>query len=238
MVLEDGSLWEWGAKCGTRLAGNAAPKKILSDIVSVSTSGEASFDESTPEVWTHTLAVAKDGSLYGWGFNGFGQMYGLNVIIVAVLAVAMYFYLKSTKHGFEIAVVGESHDTARYAAINVPAVTVRTVTLSGAVCGIAGFLAVAGQGHTISTNTAGGRGYVAIIVAWLAKFNTLVMILVSFLIVFLEMGAREIASKFNISDNLSQVSTGIILFFILGSEFFINYKVALREKDGAKQSAE
>ena len=174
----------------------------------------------------------------GWFPNVFGQMYGLNVIIVAVLAVAMYFYLKSTKHGFEIAVVGESHDTARYAAINVPAVTVRTVTLSGAVCGIAGFLAVAGQGHTISTNTAGGRGYVAIIVAWLAKFNTLVMILVSFLIVFLEMGAREIASKFNISDNLSQVSTGIILFFILGSEFFINYKVALREKDGAKQSAE
>lgn len=174
----------------------------------------------------------------GWFPDVFGQMYGLNVIIVAVLAVAMYFYLKSTKHGFEIAVVGESHDTARYAAINVPAVTVRTVTLSGAVCGIAGFLAVAGQGHTISTNTAGGRGYVAIIVAWLAKFNTLVMVLVSFLIVFLEMGAREIASKFNISDNLSQVSTGIILFFILGSEFFINYKVALREKDGAKQSAE
>lgn len=174
----------------------------------------------------------------GWFPDVFGQMYGLNVIIVAVLAVTMYFYLKSTKHGFEIAVVGESHDTARYAAINVPAVTVRTVTLSGAVCGIAGFLAVAGQGHTISTNTAGGRGYVAIIVAWLAKFNTLVMILVSFLIVFLEMGAREIASKFNISDNLSQVSTGIILFFILGSEFFINYKVALREKDGARQSAE
>ena len=75
-ITEDGSLWEWGAKCETRLAGNAAPKKILSDIVSVSTSGEASFDESTPEVWTHTLAVAKDGSLYGWGCNSFGQITG------------------------------------------------------------------------------------------------------------------------------------------------------------------
>lgn len=75
-ITEDGSLWEWGAKCGTRLAGNAAPKKILSDIVSVSTSGNESFDESTPEVGTHTLAVAKDGSLYGWGFNGFGQITG------------------------------------------------------------------------------------------------------------------------------------------------------------------
>ena len=75
-ITEDGSLWEWGAKCGTRLAGNAAPKKILSDIVSVSTSGEAYFDESTPEVWTHTLAVAKDGWLYGWGCNSFGQITG------------------------------------------------------------------------------------------------------------------------------------------------------------------
>lgn len=75
-ITEDGSLWEWGAKCGTRLAGNAAPKKILSDIVSVSTSGNGSFDESTPEVWTHTLAVAKDGSLYGWGCNSFGQITG------------------------------------------------------------------------------------------------------------------------------------------------------------------
>lgn len=75
-ITEDGSLWEWGAKCGTRLAGNAAPKKILNDIVSVSTSGEASFDESLPEVWTHTLAVAKDGSLYGWGCNSFGQITG------------------------------------------------------------------------------------------------------------------------------------------------------------------
>ena len=75
-ITEDGSLWEWGAKCGTRLAGNAAPKKILSDIVSVSTSGNGSFDESTPEVSTHTLAVAKDGSLYGWGCNAFGQITG------------------------------------------------------------------------------------------------------------------------------------------------------------------
>ena len=75
-ITEDGSLWEWGAKCGTRLAGNAAPKKILSDIVAVSTSGEAYFDESIPEVWTHTLAVAKDGSLYGWGCNAFGQITG------------------------------------------------------------------------------------------------------------------------------------------------------------------
>ena len=84
--------------------------------------------------------------------------------------------------------------------------------------------------HTISTSTAGGRGFTAIIVAWLAKFNTFVMILISFLLIFLEKGAIEIASRYKLNDYASQIITGIILFFILGSEFFINYKVNFRRR--------
>ena len=140
----------------------------------------------------------------------------------------MFLYLKYSKQGFEIAVVGESENTARYAAINVRRVIVRSMAISGAVCGIAGFIAVSGAGHTISTSTAGGRGFTAVIVAWLAKFNTFVMILISALIVFLEKGAIEIASRYNLSDYVSSMITGIILFFILGSEFFVNYKVRFR----------
>ncbi len=161
----------------------------------------------------------------GWFPAVFGRQYLLNVVIVMIMVVLMYLYLKRTKHGYEIAVVGASKSTARYAAIDVNKVTIRTVSLSGAICGIAGFIAVAGQSHTISTNTAGGKGFIAIIVAWLSKFNTFVMILVSLLLVFLDKGAREIASKFNINDHMSKMIMGIILFFILGSEFFINYKV-------------
>ena len=161
----------------------------------------------------------------GWFPAVFGRQYLLNVVIVMIMVVLMYLYLKRTKHGYEIAVVGASKSTARYAAIDVNKVTIRTVSLSGAICGIAGFIAVAGQSHTISTNTAGGKGFIAIIVAWLSKFNTLVMILVSLLLVFLDKGAREIASKFNINDHMSKMMMGIILFFILGSEFFINYKI-------------
>lgn len=167
----------------------------------------------------------------GWFPKLFGQMYGMNIVIVLLLVILVYLYLRYTKHGYEIAVVGESHNTAKYAGISVPAVTVRTVTLSGAICGIAGFIAVAGQGHTISVSTAGGRGFIAIIVAWLAKFNTFVMVLISFLLVFLEMGAKEIASRFNINDNLSKMVMGVILFFILGSEFFINYKLGRAKAD-------
>ncbi len=166
----------------------------------------------------------------GWFPEIFGQKYTLNVILVIGLAVLMFFYLKKTKQGYEIAIVGESENTARYAGINVQKVIVRTMLISGAICGFAGFIAVGGVGHTISTTTAGGRGFTAIIVAWMAKFNTFVMIAVSFLIVFLDMGACEIASRFNMNEYISDMITGIILFFILGCEFFIRYKLIFRHK--------
>ena len=142
------------------------------------------------------------------------------------IIIHVRYYLKKTKQGYEIAVVGESENTARYAGINVKKVIIRTMAISGALCGLTGFLLVSGSSHTISTNTAGGRGFTAIIVAWLSKFNAFVMILVSFFLVFMEKGAIQIASQFNLNENASDVITGIILFFILGSEFFIRYRIA------------
>jgi len=180
---------------------------------------------------SNSVGVINGTTKAGWFPEVFGQTYGLNVILVLLLAVAMYLYLNYSKQGYEIAVVGESENTARYAAINVKKVIVRTMALSGALCGVAGFLAVAGASHTISTSTAGGRGFTAIIVCWLAKFNSFVMILISAMLVFFEKGAIEIASQYNLNDHVSKMITGIILFFILGSEFFINYKVNFRSGD-------
>lgn len=116
-----------------------------------------------------------------------------------------------------------------YAGISVKKVIMRTMAISGAICGIAGFVLVSGASHTISTSTAGGRGFTAIIVAWMSKFNTFAMILVSFFLVFMEKGAIQIASQFNLNENASEVITGIILFFLIGCEFFINYKVEFRK---------
>ena len=193
-------------------------------------------------LWEHpfgsnSVGIINPTTKNGWFPPIFGQAYTLNVIIVLALTILMFVYLKYTKHGYEIAVVGESENTARYAAINVRQVIIRSMIISGAICGIAGFLAVSGASHTISTSTAGGRGFTAIIIAWLAKFNSFVMILISALIVFLERGAIEIASQFQLNDYVSEMITGIILFFILGSEFFINYKVKFRSaknKEGRK----
>ena len=179
---------------------------------------------------SNTVGVINQATKAGWFPEVFGQAYGLNIILVLALTVGMYISLKYSKQGYEISVVGDSQNTARYAGISVKKVTVRTMAISGAICGLAGFIAVAGASHTISTSTAGGRGFTAIIVAWLAQFNTFVMILISLLLVFLQKGAIQIASQFNLNDYASNIITGIILFFILGSEFFINYRVILRGK--------
>ena len=153
--------------------------------------------------------------------------YLLNVLVVLVLTIAMHIYLKYSKHGYEISVVGESENTARYIGINVKKVIVRTMLLSGAICGIAGLLLVGGTNHTITTTTAGGRGFTAIMVSWLAKFNPIYMILTSFLLVFLERGAIEISTVYRLNQSFSDIITGIILFFIIGSEFFINYQIKI-----------
>ena len=142
----------------------------------------------------------------------------------------MFIYLKYSKQGYEVAVVGESDSTARYAGINVSKVMLRTMAISGAICGIAGFILVSGSAHTISTSTANGRGFTAIIVAWMAKFNTFIMILIAFGLVFMEKGDTQIASQYGLNENASSIMLGIILFFLLGAEFFINYKIERNRK--------
>lgn len=181
---------------------------------------------------SNVVGIINKESKIGWIGNMFSEGhnadFGWTVLIVLLLAVAMYIYLKYTKQGYEIAVVGDSENTARYAGIRVNRVYIRTMAISGAICGFAGFLAVSAVSHTISTSTANGRGFTAIIVAWLAKMNPFVMILISALLTFLDKGAIQIASDFGLNEYASQIISGITLFFILGSEFFVNYKVKFR----------
>ena len=176
------------------------------------------------------IGVINPNTQAGWFPSVLNQKYLLNIVIVAVLTVIVYIYLKYSKHGYEIAVVGESENTAKYIGINVKKVIIRTMLVSGALCGIAGVLLVSGTDHTLTKDTAAGRGFTAIIVSWLAKFNPIYMVLTSLLIVFLQKGAVEISSKFELNDSFSDIITGIIIFFIIGSEFFINYKLNFNKK--------
>ena len=116
-----------------------------------------------------------------------GKQYAIIIILIAILTVLLHIYLKYSKQGYEIAVVGESERTARYAGIKVEWVIIRTMVLSGALCGFIGMLLAGGTDHTLSTDLVGGRGFTAVMVSWLAKFNPIVMILTSFLLVFLQL---------------------------------------------------
>ena len=151
-----------------------------------------SYECSVPKGSGH-IGVINDTTEAGWLPAIGGKAYLCNILIVVAITVFMYIYLRYSKHGYEISVVGESENTAKYIGINVKKVIIRTMILSGALCGIAGFLLVSGTDHTVNRDTAGGRGFTAIMVSWLAHFDPLYMILTSLLLVFLELSLIHIS---------------------------------------------
>ena len=166
-----------------------------------------------------------------------GHDYLLLILLVLILTAAVYVYQQYTKQGYEISVVGESENTANYIGINVKKVIIRTMLISGAICGFAGFLIVGALDHSVSDTTVGGMGFTAIMVSWLAKFNPLVMIGTSAFITFLDNGAKEVSTIFGVSDSFPDMVVGIVLFFIIGCEFFINYQLKLKKREAAETSS-
>ena len=166
----------------------------------------------------------------GWLPEIGGSKYLLSIVVAVLVTVLMYIYLTYSKHGNEIEVVGESERTARYVGIKVEKVIVRTMLLSGAICGLVGLLLVGGINHTVTTTIANGQGFTAVMVSWMAKFNPFTMIFTSFLIIFLNRGASEISTTFGLNQSFADILTGIILFFIIGCEFFIAYQIHFRKK--------
>ncbi len=176
------------------------------------------------------IGIINQGTSLGWLPNIGDSKYLLSIIVAIVVTIGMYIYLKYSKHGYEISVVGESENTARYVGIKVEKVIIRTMLLSGAICGLAGLLLVGGINHTITTTITDGEGFTAVMTSWMAKFNPLGMIFTCFLIIFMDRGASEISTTFGLNQSFADIITGILLFFIIGCEFFINYKINFRNK--------
>jgi simple sugar transport system permease protein len=176
------------------------------------------------------IGIINQNSHDGWMPALFGSKYMLCITVSIIVMVFLYIYLKYSKHGYEIAVVGESEKTAKYVGMKTGKIIIRTMVLSGALCGLAGLLLVGSINHTITTTINSGQGFTAVMVSWLAKFNPITMIFTSFLIIFLERGAGEISTNFGLNQSFADILTGIILFFIIGCEFFISYRIVLRKK--------
>ncbi len=177
------------------------------------------------------LGLVNSDTKSGWFPSIADQKYLLNIIIVALLTVAVHIYLTKSKQGYEISVVGESENTARYIGINVKKVIIRTVLISGALCGIMGWILACGTDHSINPNAVSGNGFTAIMVSWMSKFNPITMIFSSLLVCFLQKGAGEIASNLNLNSSVGEVLTGIMILFIISSEFFVSYQIHFRKKE-------
>ena len=175
------------------------------------------------------IGIINQASEAGWLPRIGGQAQLLPILVVALLTGMMYIYLTYSKHGYEIAVVGESQRTASYAGIKVDRVIIRTMVLSGAICGLMGYILTAGISHTLTTTIVDSRGFTAVMVSWMSKFNPFIMIAASLLLVTMDRGAGEISTAFSLNQSFADILTGIILFFIIATEFFITYKVSLRK---------
>ena len=158
-------------------------------------------------------------------------------IIVLVIMVFMFIYMKYTKQGYEIAVIGESENTARYAGIKVGKIILHNMFLSGAIAGLVGFIVASGADNTLHAGVAAGVGFTAITVAWLAQLNPFAMVAISMLLAVLEKGASTLETQMAVPASISDIITGIFLFCMLGCEFFINYRLIVRggHKEGAAQ---
>lgn len=185
-----------------------------------------------------------------WAPNGSGKLnpidkgtlpqvvnaYVLPILIVILITAIITVYLKYTKHGFEVALVGESEKSAKYAGINVKWVIIRTLILSGAIAGLIGFILVSGYNHTVSDTITDSRGFTGIIVTWMAGMNPLYMILASFLVVFLKRGTNQFITNIGIKSSAFQdIILGIFFFFIIGCEFFIRYKIMHGHNEAKKK---
>ena len=153
-----------------------------------------------------------------------------SVIIAIALTVIIYIYLKYTKHGYEISVVGDSSATAKYAGMSVGKIVLRTMFISSALIGLAAALTVSAAG-TISDTITNGVGWTGIIVAWLGKLNVPAVFVISILISVLQYGCQAAATQYPAIDiNFADLLQGIILFSVLVADFAANFKIARKEE--------
>jgi len=160
------------------------------------------------------------------------DVFGLQIgwIIALVLVVAIYRLFNYSKLGYEISVLGESQPTARYAVINVSKVTIAAILLSGSLCGIAGMIQTSAVEHTLSYSFTGGLGFTAVITTWLARLSPVAIIITSTLFGILIRGGSYIETALRIPSAMSDVIQGIIILFVLGCDFFTQYKISFKKK--------
>lgn len=156
------------------------------------------------------------------------KLFGVHIgwIVALILVVVVYVFMNHTKKGYEIAVLGESEGTALYAGINIKRTIITALFLSGGLCGLVGMIQASAVSNTLSVEVTGGVGFTAIITTWLSGLKPFLMLVVSVLFAALIQGGSFIQTAFGIPAAAALILQGMILFFVLGSEFFVRYRIS------------
>ena len=161
----------------------------------------------------------------------------LTILCAVLFTFFMHFYIKNSKHGYEVSVVGESEKTAKYAGMSVKKVLIRTLVLSGAICGVVGLLLVGSVNFTLNSTIEENMGFTAIMATWLGKFNPFIMIATSLLIIFMSKGMGFASSYFDLNNaSIANVLVAFMYFIIIACEFFILYKVTINKRKKATKT--
>ena len=150
-------------------------------------------------------------------------------LAIAVL-VAGYAFMNRSYAGFRMRVAGEAPDAARYAGFSATRMIWVGLLLGGAAAGLAGMGEVAGPMGQLTDKVGSGYGFAAIIVAFVGRLNAFGILLTSLLMALLYIGGEQAQQYLNLPSSISMVFQGMLLFFLLGADVFVNYRLRLRRR--------
>ena len=145
-------------------------------------------------------------------------------LLIGILAAfILWLLIYRSRWGYEIRLIGDNPNAARYAGINISRNTILVMMVSGALAGLGGMSEITGVVHRLQTSPiAAGYGFTGIIVAWLSKLHPGVIIVVSVLFGALLLAGREIQPS-----GVPKMIQGIILVCLIASDFLLRYRVRI-----------
>ena len=159
-----------------------------------------------------------------------GTRLHMGFAIAIGLLVAGHVFMNHSFTGFRMRVAGEAAAAARYAGFSASRMIWAGLLAGGAAAGIAGMGEVAGPMGQLTDKVGSGYGFAAIIVAFVGRLNAFGILLASLLMALLYIGGEQAQQYLNLPSSISMVFQGMLLFFLLGSDVFINYRLRLRRR--------
>jgi simple sugar transport system permease protein len=157
----------------------------------------------------------------------FGDSIRLNLVFMVIAVAAIWYLLRNTLTGFQIATLGQAPRAGAFAGFSQARMTLITFLISGGLAGLAGICEVAGPIEKLRISVSPGYGFTAIIVAFLGRLNPIGIVFAGFLLALSYLGGEGAQVAFGVSEQITRVFQGMLLFFVLACDTFIFYRVRL-----------